>query len=331
MIENNKILWLVPILSVIVFSLKQYENWLWGFQLIVFMSILFTIACIFILARSSLRPTDFILAIFFSVIGSFSFSNGMLIWPIGFLILLFNQTEKNFKKTYLITWLIIGAAIVLLFSYGYQKPSHHPSLLFVLKNPFAFLTFVFAYLGSPFTPGRGILAPFMGLFGVSIFIYFTFLLRRSCNTKIHILLPYLSLSLYSILNALIIALGRAGWGWQQALNSRYVTHSIFLWISLIVVLFIFFNNFKRNQGQAKSRYLSMASFYTIIALTLLATSASFNSIPYFFDSYIDCMNRRTDVLTMGDIDSMPPEKVSDVYLRAFGFIREHHMSVFRGK
>jgi hypothetical protein len=75
----------------------------------------------------------------------------------------------------------------------------------------------------------------------------------------------------------------------------------------------------------------MASFYTIIALTLLATSVSFNSIPYFFDSYIDGMYRRTEVLTMGDIDSMPPEKVSDVYLRALKFISEHHMSVFREK
>ena len=138
-------------------------------------------------------------------------------------------------------------------------------------------------------------------------------------------------AIHVTLNALIIALGRAGWGWQQALNSRYVTHSIFFWISLIVVLFIFFNNFKRNQGQAKSRYLSMAAFYTIIALAILAISASFNSIPYFFDSYIDGMNRRTDVLTMGDIDSMPPGKVSDVYLRAFGFIKKHHMSVFRKK
>jgi len=34
---------------------------------------------------------------------------------------------------------------------------------------------------------------------------------------------------------------------------------------------------------------------------------------------------------MGDIDSMPPGKVSDVYLRAFGFIKKHHMSVFRKK
>jgi hypothetical protein len=331
LVDNYKILWSVPILSIIVFSLKQYENWLWGFQLIVFISVLFAIACIFILARSSLRPTSFALAMFFGVVGSFSFSNGMLIWPIGFLTLLLNKTEINFKKKYLIAWIIISAAVVLLYSYGYQKPSHHPSLFFAIKNPFAVLKFIFAYLGSPFTPTEGILAPFIGLSGVSIFIYVTFLLLRFGNTKTHIVLPYLSLSLYSILNAAIIAIGRAGWGWEQSLNSRYVTHAIFFWISLVVVLFILSNKFKRNQDQGKSKILSIGSLYAIIALTLLATSASFTSIPGFFDSYIVCMKKRSELLAIGDIDSLPAEKISDVYLRAIWFIKKHHMSVYREK
>jgi hypothetical protein len=330
-IRNDKILWLLPLQSVLVFSLRQYDSWLMGFQIIVFMSVLCTIGSIFVLARLSLRPTSFIVAVFLGFVGSFSFANGMLIWPIGFFILLLNHIGKNAKKIYLIAWILISASVVLLYLYNYQKPAHHPSLLFAVKNPLHFFGFVFSFLASPFISTKSILAPLTGLSGAIVLFYAAVRLWQAGSTRIHIALPYLALGLYSILNAIIIAVGRGQWGIREALNSKYVTHAIFFWIALTVVLFLVFNTPRISEGRKKSRLLSSASFYVIIGLTLLATSASFNSIPYFFDSYIGGMNRRTDVLTMGDIDSMPPGKLTDVYLRAFGFIREHHMSVFREK
>mgnify|MGYP005847071749 CR=1 FL=1 len=326
-INNTHILRSVPLISIIVFSLKQFANWLWGLQLVVFMSVFFTVLGIIILSRPLIRAASFWGALCCGIVGSFSFLNGLLIWPIGFLILLLGKAKNNLKKPYLFTWIIVGATTVLLFLYDYQKPpSHHPSIFFVFKHPFFFLAFVFSFLGGPLAAAKEF-APFIGIAGIMLLMFFTLLLLKSDKKNFHILLPYLSLSLYSILTAIIIAIGRAGWGWQEGLSPRYVTHSIFFWVAVTVILFIGYGSFISEQ---KFKHIKISSKYFIIALTLLTTTTSLNSIPYFFDSYVRWTNARTDLLIMKNMNNLLPlEQFSEVYRRSFFLIRDRHLSAFR--
>ncbi|MEI6126017.1 MAG: hypothetical protein WCQ99_05625, partial [Pseudomonadota bacterium] len=72
---------LVPAVSLIVFSQKQFINWLFGIQLIVFMSIFFVAAGIILLSKNPFTIKYFMLGAISGFMATFSFANGIIFWP----------------------------------------------------------------------------------------------------------------------------------------------------------------------------------------------------------------------------------------------------------
>jgi hypothetical protein len=79
---------------ILLFSVVQYENALWGFQMAWYLVLLCLAATIVLLDRPTLTPVLLCLAIVTAVIGSFSSLQGLLIWPAGLVLLWFRRRGR---------------------------------------------------------------------------------------------------------------------------------------------------------------------------------------------------------------------------------------------
>lgn len=82
--RENPLLLLAPIFWVL-FSLRGWENLLWGHQAHLLMCVFFVALCVFFLDRANRSAICFALAFTAALFATFSMGNGVVIWPLGFL------------------------------------------------------------------------------------------------------------------------------------------------------------------------------------------------------------------------------------------------------
>jgi hypothetical protein len=238
--------WAIPAISLVVFSISQYQNWLWGWQLQMLLNLLAVAGGIVLLANDdTFRWSKFAAAALLGIVATYSFANGALFWPIGLAILLITTAGTRERWTALIGWILIGALTLGIYFYHYQKPQEHPPLGLIFKMPVEYAVFVFKYIGGICaqrmggdTAADGVLAFIFGLAGTVALGWAGWMLVRKQIANLRTLLPYFALSLYSVGSALVTGIGRLGFGSNQALASRYCTMVTPLWVSLIVFLIL---------------------------------------------------------------------------------------------
>ena len=222
--------------SILIFSMIQSQNWLWGWQITIFMSVLATIIGYYVLTFTPFRQTiSLIISIVCGIIAMLSFANGLLYWPIGLLVLLVNK--NRWPVVSIIGWLIVSILSYIVYFIDYHQVGHHPSLLYGFQHPIKLICYYIIFVGSPICQtGRYIGLNFIvGSFGLITVIYLINLFlkeRYLFNTSF---LFWHSLLLYVLLTAAITALGRSGFGLDQALAGRYVTITNLFWIWIIVM------------------------------------------------------------------------------------------------
>jgi hypothetical protein len=282
--------------NILVFSPIQYENWLFGVQIIYFIPIFCITTCI-IVAYSKLGTSiKFFLCICLAVISTFSSANGILCWVIILPILVVSESRNQLasKKWPLLGWVIISLLSTALYFYKYQTPPHHPSLSEPISHPLNALIYLLAFLGG--LPVLGIyrtysvaLSSVVGLMLIVVFLisysYKFRISKNSCQT--YGIYPWLAVAMYSILTAILATFARLGFGVHQALSSRYTTFSLYITISLINVMPIIAKQLKRK-GQF-SRY--KAGSYQIIPLAMML-------IVLFHLSTFNIMVKRMELLRL---------------------------------
>ena len=229
------------LMGLVVFSPMQFENWLWGIQMIVFVPILCISTCI-TLCYLGLRPWQkFLLCGLLCTISTFSYANGMVAWVVVYPIMVISTTwtlRSLFKPRWLLPgWLFLMAANLSLYFHNYQKPSYHPSFSYALTHPLEAIRYFLVFMGIPL----GLLSSInfsllMGLLLISLFAYCNWRIFRliACRQNdLSFSLGWQVLGTYSLLSGLITASGRVGFGVSQAMSSRYTTFSIYLIVSLI--------------------------------------------------------------------------------------------------
>ncbi|NQU16849.1 MAG: hypothetical protein HQ564_02185 [Candidatus Saganbacteria bacterium] len=263
--EIGRINWLLPGIALFVFSLTQWQNWLWGWQIQIFLSVLMVVSGICFLSNPPITSYKLFGAIISGIIATYSFANGSLLWGIGLLILFFSAFENNrIKRVFILFWILIGSGVIFLYYFGYHSLPHHPPLTLFLKHPLQFIQYVCNYLGGA-VGGKN--AFVIGLGGLAIWITSILFLINNQKVKIKRLIPYIAMGLYSIGSAFLTGIARSGFGALQALSSRYVTISNLFWVSIISLLFIILkgSNIKTPKYQ---KYLFSLSFFLILALNV---------------------------------------------------------------
>jgi len=218
---------------ILLCSLVQYENWLWGFQLAWFLvNLCFVSAVYALLSNHKLLPYIKIsIAAVFCFIASFSLAQGLLSWLAAIPAVVALEGNVVEKRKRLILWILLFFATCAIYSIDYH-PSRKTSIILLLNKPLVVIDYFLSLLGSPIVRLSGISA-LVGLliFGIFLFLAVRFVIKISEHREA---LPWLSIGLFSVLSALFITAGRAEFGAIQAIeSSRYTTNSILLLIALV--------------------------------------------------------------------------------------------------
>jgi len=310
-------------------SLVQWQNLLWGFQVVFPCFLLSGILAILLVDRcvdaSSTTSRWLIWLAAASAIGLcvFSFAAGILI---GF-SLLFLLIARRASWT---TFLAVGGAwgvFVALFMFDYHK---NPAGL-----PYAsageMVLFSLSLVGSPFSRHVDVSIA-IGAIGLGLF---------GALTAHSVLLPYLrhaepdrrflivtAICLFAFSFVAMTALGRAKMGLGVASSARYATPALIFWIGVSGQLMRFF---AKSQLPAPARHAAFA-LTTISALICFGfstlrpaantqmrmTIGSVNNGAFFI------LNDVPSNWALANIYAFGPDKVRNSY----AFLRERHLSIF---
>lgn len=218
---------------ILLCSLVQHENWLWGFQLAWFLVNFCFVAAVYclILPKKISASIQISLAALFCFVASFSMAQGLLSWLAAIPAVVALEGNVAQKRKRLIVWMLLFVAICGIYSIDYH-PSRKTNIFALLHQPLVVIDYFLSLLGSPIVRLSGISA----LVGLIILASFLFLgCHFAKNMREHRdAVPWLSLGLFSVISALFITVGRAQFGAVQALeSSRYTTNSIWLLVALV--------------------------------------------------------------------------------------------------
>ncbi len=224
----------VPI-AFLVFSLRQAQNMLWGFQITFVFAQMFAVLALFLLwlaARGTLRKVAFPAGLLGGTVASFSAIQGLLVWPAGLLLLIVAPSRGRTKALLVAVWSLIGAAEWIIYFVGYERNVASPSSE-LLALPTAGARFFLSLLGSPLFPQRGLVlisgAILAGLIVASLFLIWR---RRKLGEYSF----WLSLLAFSLFTLLATTSGRIGRGSEAATAPKYTTFSIVAVICVYAIL-----------------------------------------------------------------------------------------------
>lgn len=267
------------IANLLIFAPIQWENWLWGMQMIVFIPIACVTTCVLVAYSRLAAKSKFLISICLATISTFSYANGILCWIVVFPVLILKSRKELFKNRWLVfSWISCFILNIVAYFNDYKKPSYHPSFLEALAHPQKAIYYFLSFIGAPLAFGSGIAAPVIGFVLILLFssacIY---LLRFSKDSALlHRMAGWLTIGLYTLSSATITTLGRVGFGVEQSLSSRYTTFSVYLAVSLVYIITIIADDINKKY-LLKTKKLATQFIYSLTAVTLvlhLLTSAS---------------------------------------------------------
>ena len=224
--------WMKTIISLMIFSMIQYENWYWGWQVQIFMSVLGTIIAIWSVNKEQGKATGLTIAILAAIISSYSFNAGLTTWPaLGIILLL----QKKWKLKHIIILSMAFITTVFVYYFGSNKLSNYPTISFLVHHPLVYIKYILTYLGSPLgqTVNSSII---MSLLVLVITALSSLDIWRFRKEEFRNLAPWLGIMTYVFLSACATGLGRAHFGLEQALSSRYATFSALFIICAAVII-----------------------------------------------------------------------------------------------
>lgn len=201
--------------------------------------ILFAVANFFAL----LRWHKYWLALVFALLATFSQGNGMLVWPLGLLILLLGNHWQSARWRHIGIWLITAVLTITIYSWArhiYSEPSPVTAELFfsyLQQHPALPFLSTLAFLGSTiFSVSHVALAIWLGAGTLLIFFYCVWQCKkkhfRNTNTLIFVIVFFLIASavIVGFTRGLLVADASGG------LESRYKMYSIaFVLLTLILL------------------------------------------------------------------------------------------------
>jgi hypothetical protein len=266
-----------------IFTLAQYELWIFASGFPSFFPALFIVAGLVLVGTNRLTTTwKFVLCGALATAISFTLANGLLAWGLTFPALLLMDKVQRWRA-WLIAWLGLCAVCAATYFWGYHKPGDLPAFA-----PAAswgdYVRFVLQFLGGglayAWKDHTAFCATLFG--GVQVTLFFvalSYCLRR-IRDRLFVAkaTPWFALGLYSIGSAVLAALGRVGYGAPYALASRYVTFSIYLTIAVIGLSALVVHE-KSNSGQAvpARRWSYAICFLLVVAYLVPYKANAFNN------------------------------------------------------
>lgn len=219
--------WLAPLLSCVVFNPSQWENWSWGWQIQIFLCVSAVVTGIALLVRAEV-PWRFAAAVCCGWVATLSFANGLLFWPLA-LPLVAHPREHRWPRVGL--WLVSTVLCFGAYFRGLGGGGDLPSVP-------ALAGYAATYLGAFFINRWTAVAAILGWVALGMLVPLATRLRHTVVERYGATMPWLVLAAFGLASAGLTALGRAQFGVDQALSSRYITISQLFWIGCLGILWV---------------------------------------------------------------------------------------------
>jgi hypothetical protein len=274
----------------------QSENFIWGFQ-VQFFGVVLAAGCSFAIVAAGMRERRaLILAVILDVIAVFTLSSGIIVPFLNVAIAIWIGRSR----TMIATLMLVALALLTAYLVGYQTPSVHTNPL----TTFAHLGSVIAYslveLGLPFgrTVGwyfsarKTLISGLAGSVGVLLFCVFVWLAFRDRRRAAPHRVALLAVTGFVVAMTLLTAMGRVGFGLDQALASRYGTPVVAFWLSLATLAMAHFGVTLKRQALVMLaclplQVLILASQLHFVVVADAFAGARALSIPYLLADVAD--------------------------------------------
>jgi hypothetical protein len=270
--------------SMLIFSPMQWENWLWGLQMITFVPIAAITTALVIIFTPIPIVIKLLGSAALATLATFSFANGIISW-VAIFPTLYLMASKNLRSSIWVTagWLLLFNLNGTLYFHNYHRPEDHPSFVSALTQPFNSLAYYLSFIGSPLGIHQLILNQILGLISclLIILICWYFIKINQNKQLIYDFVPWLSILSYTLISGALTTAGRVSFGVDQSLASRYITFSTYGAIALIYLLAIVAREINYPSGavnQPANRYyrqLINPLVKTLIAAMLLLYPLNF--------------------------------------------------------
>lgn len=275
----------IPIFSLLTFSLTQKINWWWGgVESAWFFVIFFLLLSIWLLNRFTISWLVLIVVAFLALCSMLSFTSGILAWP---LLLIYIYIRGYRQKRFILFWIVFASINIGFYLYQITHNVKFQERPIMGVEIYDCIHFVLAYLGSPLLYISNAESRFesvqisaiIGLTGVILLIInICYLWIRVSRAKIQI---WLIIALYSIGTGIMISLSRQQWkGPLRAIYSQYETASISFWMALfatiVMVLWYTFHHSSKNWWKAIFFKSNLCAAIIISVLYFYANYLAFN-------------------------------------------------------
>ena len=253
------------VMNFLLFSPRQYENFLHGVMIEAFAPVCALIFAILMnLSDRSLKTKTLVNAAL-AFVSTYTFAIGMLLWLLAFPVETTPARNARARFSWRLAYILIAAASLA----GYFISYRHPPLSPPFASPFAqlpaLLHFFLIWIGSLFNVG----AP--AICGALLLLLFAGLaaaafsqIRRTGAWRAHY--PWLVLGCYTLISGCVVAVGRLGFHYSMAGDVRYTASTVFVYIAVAGLAFSVYAN---AQAQARPLTRRLALSVAIVALAVI--------------------------------------------------------------
>jgi hypothetical protein len=238
-VSKTKKILVASILAFVMFSLTQFETFLWAFSIVNMIVLLFTVLSLYclcnVLKKDQMKHRNwyFAVALIAGVVDSFTDVYGLITWVTGSVLMLLVLRRKSLKSPYFVIWNIVAIFSWIAYFSNYVKPPQTPSASAALDNPGMFIQYYISILGNAIVGNlKSLVIPTGILILVFLLIGCMIIWKRK---QIQAFLFPLALAFNSLFVLGSIAYGRVGFGIEQALSSRYVTFSLYAVVGVCLI------------------------------------------------------------------------------------------------
>lgn len=220
-----------------LFNPSQAFNWLFGIQISFFLPFFFLVACLVVTTTRWPAGAKVVLVGVLSFLASFTHAAGFLCWPLAGVALFVRLRRERLSRRAMsqlaAVWGGFLALCLALYFSSYTKPPTHPALADAWVHPLAAARFFLAYLSGPVL-GRPPVAP-AWIGGAALVAFAAFLgLGRSRppqERRGELLCGVLAAA--ALASAALVTVGRLGFGDVAAVELRYTTFGVPLYVALV--------------------------------------------------------------------------------------------------
>ncbi|MBO9999866.1 MAG: hypothetical protein J7641_12840 [Cyanobacteria bacterium SID2] len=267
---------LAIVANLLIFSLIQYDNFLFGLQVCVLLSLTGIVTGLLIAQTRFSLWLKTTIGVLLCLVSTYSFSNGLLSWFVVFPAMFFPD-ELRWRSIVrripgMLVWGMATISTLWVYFRYYVKPPGHPGLEEAILHPIKAIHYFLVFLGSPLGFQRIEIATIVGAIVLAIWLsLWVSLLWKSRRDFSYLVRAksWIMLGGYSIISGLVAALGRVGFGIEQAIAPRYTTFSLYAIVSAIYLGAVLVEGETTlDTPQPRRRWLSSAA-YTLLGIGLV--------------------------------------------------------------